>query len=125
MFGVFAIHASAAWHVATGSRSLILGLVRSLSLTVKTRVLILVALLVIPLFCAASFLREIVAADSALDSGASFDYVTATADRTRNHPYISFSERHRLLLVASAISFAGAVIYVFYITSGRLGRRAI
>jgi hypothetical protein len=92
---------------------------------VKTHVLILIALLVIPLFCAVSFLREFIAAESALDSGASFDYASGTADHTRNHPYIPFSERHGSLLLVSGVSFAVAVVYGSYITSWRLRGRAI
>jgi hypothetical protein len=92
---------------------------------VKTHALIFIALLVIPLFCAGSFLREFIAADSALDSGASFDYATDAADHTRNHPYIRFSERHRSRLLVSGVSFAVAVVYASYIASGKLRGRAI
>jgi hypothetical protein len=92
---------------------------------VKTHVLILIALLVIPVFCAVSFLREFIAADSALDSGASFNYAKGAADHGQNHPYIPFSERHRSLLLVSGVSFAAAVVYASYITSGRLRGRAI
>ena len=65
-------------------------LVRSHSLIVKTHVLILLALLVVPLFCAASYIREFIAVDSALDSGASYDYVAGRADYTTGHAFIPF-----------------------------------
>lgn len=94
-------------------------------LAVKIRVLILIALLAVPLFCAGAFLREVIMADSALDSGASFDYTAFSPDQTQNHPYTSFSERHGPLLLASGVSFAGALIYTGYVTSRRLRRRAI
>jgi hypothetical protein len=92
---------------------------------VKTHVLVLIALLVIPLFCGASFLREFIVADSALDNGASLDYAKGAADHTRGHPYIPFSERHHSLLLVSGVSLAAAVVYVSYITSARLKGRAI
>jgi uncharacterized UPF0160 family protein len=73
-------------------------------------VLILIALLVVPFFCATSYVREFIAVDSALDSGASYDYIAGRADHTANHPVIPFSHRHRTLLVSSGLLFAGAVV---------------
>jgi hypothetical protein len=100
-------------------------LVRSHSLIVKTHVLILVALLVVPLFCTTSYVRESIAVDSALDTGASYDYVAGRADYTRNHPFISFSRRHRTLVVFSSVLLAAAVLYGSFAISGRLRSRAI
>jgi hypothetical protein len=97
-------------------------LVRSRALIVKKHALILLALLIIPLFCAASFVRELIAADSALDSGASFDYSRGVADHSVNHPFIPFSQRHGTLLVISGVSLVAAVAYA---TSARLRSRAI
>jgi hypothetical protein len=86
---------------------------------------ILLALLVIPVFSAVSFVRELIAADSARDSGASFDYTRAVADHSVNHPFIPFSQRHRTLLVISGISLVAAAGYAFYATSARLRNHAI
>jgi hypothetical protein len=92
---------------------------------VKTHVLILLALLVVPLFCVTSYVREIIAVDSALDAGASFDYAAGRADYTANHPFIPFSHRHGTLLVFSALSIGAAVAYGAYAVSARLRSRAI
>ena len=100
-------------------------LVRSHALIVKTHVLILVALLVVPSFCTTSYVRESLAVDSALDTGASYDYVAGRADYTTNHPFISFSRRHRTLVVSSSVLLAVAVLYGSFAISGRLRSRAI
>jgi hypothetical protein len=88
-------------------------------------VLILVALLVVPLFCATSYVRELIAVDSALDSGASYDYIAGTADYSTNHPFIPFAYRHRMLVVSSGVLLAAAVVYSSFAISGRLRSRAI
>jgi hypothetical protein len=100
-------------------------LVRSHSLIVRTHLLILVALLVVPLFCAISYIREFIAVDSALDSGASYDYVAGRADYRTNHVFIPFSHRHRSLIVSSGVLLAAAVVYGSFAISGRLRSRAI
>jgi hypothetical protein len=100
-------------------------LVRSHSLIVKKHALILAALLLIPLFCGVAYVRELIAADSALDSGASFDYMNGKADYSANHPFIPFSQRHGTLLVISGVSLGTAVVYASFITSARLRGRAI
>jgi len=100
-------------------------LVRSHSLIVKTHVLILLALLVVPLFCVTAYVREIIAVDSALDAGASFDYAAGRADYTANHPFVPFSHRHGTLLVLSALSLGAAVAYGSYAVSARFRSRAI
>jgi hypothetical protein len=92
---------------------------------VKTHLLVLVTLLVVPLFCAASYICEFIAVDSALDSGASYDYVAGRADYTRNHPFIAFSYRHRVLVISSGVLLAAAVGYGSFAISGRLRSRAI
>ena len=91
----------------------------------KIHVLILIALLIVPLFCATSYVREFVAADSALDSGASYDYTTGRADHSANHPVIPFPHRHRTLLVSSGLLLAAAAVYGTFAVSVRLRPRAI
>jgi hypothetical protein len=85
----------------------------------------LIALLAVPLFCTISYVRESIAVDSALDTGASYDYVAGRADHTTNHPFISFSTRHRTLVVSSGVLIAAAVLYGSFAISGRLRSRAI
>ena len=91
----------------------------------KTHVLILVALVVVPLFCATSYVREFIAVDSALDSGASYDYVVGRANYTTNHAFIPFFYRHRILVVSSNVLLAAAAVYGFVGISGRSRSRAI
>ena len=91
----------------------------------KKHAVILLALVLIPLFCAVAYVRELSAADSALDSGASFDYMSGKVDYSANHPFIPFSHRHGTLLVMSAVSLGAAVVYASFITSARLRGRAI
>ena len=91
----------------------------------KKHAVILVALLVIPLFCAVAYVRELIAADSALDSGASFNYISGRADHSVNHPFIPFSHRHGTLLVMSGVSLGAAVVYASSVTSARWRGRAI
>jgi hypothetical protein len=100
-------------------------LVRSHALIVRKHALILLALLIIPFFCAVSFVRELSAADSALDSGASFDYSRGVSDHSVNRSFISFSQRHGTLLVISGISLVAAIGYASYATSAMLRSRAI
>jgi hypothetical protein len=88
-------------------------------------VLILVALLIVPLFCATSYVRESIAVDSALDRGASYNYVAGRADYAANHPFIPFVDRHRALVVSSGVLLAAAVVYGSFAISGRLRSRAI
>jgi hypothetical protein len=102
-----------------------LRLVRSHALIVKRHLLILAALLVVPLFCATLYVRESVVVDSALDSGASYDYVAGRADHATIHPFIPFSHRHRTLVVSSGALLAVAVVYGSCAISGRLRSRAI
>jgi hypothetical protein len=92
---------------------------------VKAHLLILVALLIVPLFCATSYVRESIAVDSALDSGASYDYVAGRADYATNHFLIPFVHRHRILVVSSGVLFAVALVYSSIAISGRLRSRAI
>jgi hypothetical protein len=95
------------------------------SLIVKTHLLILLALLVVPLFCAASYIREFIAVDSALDSGASYDYVAGRADYTTGHAFIPFVHRYRAVVGSSGVLLAAAGFYSSLAVSGRLRSRAI
>lgn len=42
----------------------------------------------------ARYAREVLAVDSCLDSGGSFDYSTATCDHQQSHPYLAYSHRN-------------------------------
>ena len=86
----------------------------------KLHVLILVALLLAPLFCATSYVREFIAVDSALDSGASYDYATGSADHTTHHPFIPFFHRHPTLVISAGVLLAAAVVYGSCVMSVRL-----
>jgi hypothetical protein len=92
---------------------------------VKRHVVILVALLAVPLFCATSYVRESIAVDSALDGGASYDYIAGRADYTTNYRFIPFAHRHRTLVVSSGVLLAAAVVYGSFAMSGKLRSRAI
>ena len=75
------------------------------------RWIILAVLLIAPMVLAVSYTREFLAVDSALDSGASYDYQAGRADFTQNHPRIPFSTRHGTLLTVSSWSLLAAVVY--------------
>ena len=94
-------------------------------LVMRKHVLILLLLLVIPLFCAASFVREWILVDSALDNGASFDYSRGGADYSANHPFVPYLDRHSTLIKMSTLSLVSAVAYGGYIASARLRSQAI
>jgi len=76
-----------------------------------TRWTILAVLLAAPMILAVSYTREFLAVDSALDSGASYDYQAGRADFIQNHPRIPFSKRHGTLLTVSSWSLLAAVVY--------------
>jgi hypothetical protein len=78
---------------------------------VKIDVIVLLALLIVPLVCGTLYVREVIAVDAALDSGASYDYIAGRADHTANHPYIPFSERHCTLVVTSGFMVVATVLY--------------
>jgi hypothetical protein len=42
-----------------------------------------------------TYVFETIAVDRCLDSGGSFDYSRMVCDNSRNHPYVSFEERHQ------------------------------
>jgi hypothetical protein len=75
------------------------------------RWIILAVLLIAPMTLAFTYTREFLAVDSALDSGASYDYQAGRADFTQNHSLIPFSTRHGTLLKASSLSLLTAIIY--------------
>jgi hypothetical protein len=85
----------------------------------------LFALLVVPLFCGGLYVREFMAVDAALDSGASYDYATDRADHVATtHPYIPFSDRHGALVIVSGVSLVAALLYGCFIMSTRRRTRA-
>ena len=86
----------------------------------RLHVLILIALLLVPLFCATSYVREFIAVDSALDSSASYDYATGRADHTTHHPFIPFFHRHLMLVISAGVLLATAVVYVSCVVSVKL-----
>lgn len=49
--------------------------------------------------------------DAALDAGASWDYTTMKPDYTQTHPYVSFSERHAIILILATLSGIAAIGY--------------
>ena len=73
-------------------------------------VLVVIAVLV----PGAIWATELLAVDKCLDAGAVFDYGTGQCDYSSLHlPYISFSARHRSLLLASgALGFLGFGLYM-------------
>ncbi len=77
----------------------------------RTHWIILALLLTAPAAFALIYAREFLAADSALDAGASYDYRAGRADFTQSHPFIPFAERHSTLRTVAAWSSLGAVGY--------------
>ena len=77
----------------------------------STHWIILAVLLAAPAVFALTYAREFLAADSALDAGASYDYRAGRADFTQSHPFIPFGERHSKLCAVAAWSSLGAVGY--------------
>jgi len=75
------------------------------------RWIILAVLLIAPMYLVVTYTREFLEVDSALDSGASYDYQAGRADFTQNHPLIPFSARHGILLTTSFCSLLAAVVY--------------
>ena len=76
------------------------------------RILPLLLLLACPLLLAWSYVRELLAVDSALDAGASWDYSAGRADFSGSHLFIPFAERHELLIIMSVVSLCAAALYV-------------
>ena len=79
----------------------------------KPQIIVFLFLFAAPLFLAFLYCREFLAVDSALDSGASYDYIAGKADYSQNHPYIPFTSRHTVLIVTSIASLIAALIYGF------------
>jgi hypothetical protein len=77
--------------------------------------IIFALLLVFPAVLVTNFVIEFFAVDSALDEGASYDYIVGKADHSKNHPYIPFSQRHGLLTTVSACSLFAAFFFSIYL----------
>ena len=60
--------------------------------------------------------REFFSVDSCLDAGGSYDYTQYRCDHTSNHPFVSYTNRHRLALplaiAGAAIGGVGAIMLV-------------
>jgi hypothetical protein len=72
---------------------------------------ILAVLLTAPIAFVLTYALEFLAADSALDAGASYDYRAGRADFVQGHPFIPFAERHRMFCTLAGCSSLGAVGY--------------
>jgi hypothetical protein len=92
-------------------------------MAVKFTSVLFAVLLVLPLICATSYVHEIIAVDTALDRAASFDYAVGKPDYAASHPFIPYSYRHPMLLLASGISLTVAVVVVVASRSIRLRNR--
>jgi hypothetical protein len=86
--------------------------------------IILAVLLAAPLALAATYAREFLAVDAALDAGASYDYRDGRADFTQSHPYIPFSSRHGTLHAVSRWSMLGAVCFAVAVVVRRVKKNA-
>ncbi len=85
--------------------------------------IIFALLLAFPAILVTNFAIELFAVDSALDEGASYDYIVGKADYSQNHPYIPFSQRHCLLITASACSLFAAFFFSIYLIIKHLTAR--
>jgi hypothetical protein len=57
-----------------------------------------------------AYVRELDAVDRCLDAGGSVDYTAMRCDHATNQPYVPFSDRHAVLLLATGCVEAGLVI---------------
>jgi hypothetical protein len=64
----------------------------------RAAVWLVVLSLIVP---AVVYLRELLAVDTCLDRGGSFDYSAGRCDFNQNHPFVPFHERHGILLGGS------------------------
>jgi hypothetical protein len=71
-----------------------------------------VLLIACPLVLAFAYIREALAVDSALDAGASWDYVAGRADFAESHPFIPFAERYKTFILVATGSLAAALGYL-------------
>jgi hypothetical protein len=68
-------------------------------------------MLLCPAWFTVTYVREFLAVDATLDSGASWDYVAMKPDYSTNRPYIPFSKRHQGLSLAAGCCLVGAMMY--------------
>jgi hypothetical protein len=82
------------------------------------RWILLVLLLICPAALVFDYVREFLAVDAALDSGASWDYLAHRPDFAQNHPFIPYSARHGTLIAAACVSLLIVPIYLglLYVT---------
>lgn len=73
-------------------------------------------LLACPIVLVFTYVHDFIAADTALDSGASWDYDAGKADYAVSHTYIPFAERHDVLLALGAWSLAILGVYLFVLS---------
>jgi hypothetical protein len=69
-------------------------------------------LIACPLMLGFAYIQEVIAVDSALDAGASWDYALGRADFVQSHPFIPFTERHKTFVVVAMVSLASALGYL-------------
>lgn len=82
-------------------------------------------LLSAPALFTLAYAREFLAADSALDGGASYDYRSGRADSAQSHPFIPFAERHSTRRTVAAWSSLGAAGYAVALAVAQTIRSAI
>lgn len=86
-------------------------------MTGMRRLRLLLLLILVPL--AFVSLRETRAVDACLDQGGSYDYKAGRCDMAASHAYEPFMERHGVLIGATLVALAGAMVAVW------LRRRAL
>ena len=80
----------------------------------KTALIVSLAIVVLPLgYLAKDYGHEFLAVDACLDLGGSYDYKKYNCDKNENHPYISYSQRKKALIMScAALSLLGIVSIV-------------
>jgi len=68
------------------------------------------------------YVREWFAVGSALDAGASWNYVAGRADFHQNHPFVPFAERHDTFIAVAVWSLAATAVYLGWF--GNIFRRS-
>ena len=77
----------------------------------KTVLMISIIILVLPLgYLAKDFGHEFLEVDSCLNLGGSYDYMEYKCDKKENHPYISYTERKKALILSCLILAVGGLL---------------